>query len=117
MTRTRLIQALQRAWVIAALASLTACVVAPVPPVAPVAPHFVAEGVVIEPPALRTEVIGVAPAPGHFWTGGYWDWVDGRHVWVGGRWQAHRPGYYWEPHAWVRVGAGWNLRGGYWARR
>jgi hypothetical protein len=65
MNSTRLIQALQRGFVLAALASLTACVVAPV------APRLVAEGVVTAPPALQTEVVGATPAPGYLWIGGY----------------------------------------------
>ena len=96
---------------IAVFACISGCVVAPAP-----AP-FVGEVVATPPPVPQAEVIGVAPAPGYIWIGGFWNWVGGRHVWVPGRWEAPRPGYYWEPHAWVHVGNGWHLREGHWARR
>ena len=96
---------------IVAMTALAGCVVAPVQP------RFVGDVVVTAPPAPQVEVMGVAPAPGYIWLGGYWNWVGGRHVWVQGHWEAPRPGYYWEPHVWVHVGNGWHLREGHWARR
>lgn len=92
-----------------ATASLGACVVAPARP-------YYGGGayVTVEPPAPRVEVIGVAPAPGYLWIGGYWGWNGGRHEWVPGRWEAPRPGYRWVPHAWVREGGGWRMHEGHW---
>ena len=66
------------------------------------------------PPAPAREVIGVAPAPGYFWSAGYYGWYGGRYVWVGGRWMAPRPGYAWvQPH-WARGPGGWRFVGGHW---
>jgi hypothetical protein len=72
--------------------------------------------VVVAPPAPVVETIGVAPAPGYVWLGGYWDWVGGRHVWVPGRWAPPRPGYHWVPHGWVHGPEGYRLHPGHWAR-
>jgi len=72
--------------------------------------------VVIAPPAPVVETIGVAPAPGYVWLGGYWDWVGGRHVWVPGHWAAPRPGYHWEAHRWVHGPDGYRLHPGHWVR-
>ena len=91
--------------------SLNGCIVAPVP-----GPYYVGEAVPVAPPPLPQEIIGVAPAVGYIWIGGYWNWVGGRHVWVPGRWEAPRPGYHWVPHRWVQAGPHWRLTGGYWAR-
>ena len=79
-------------------------------------PRYRGEVVTVAPPVVQSEVIGVAPHPGWIYQPGYWDWVGGRHVWVHGAWVAGRPGYRWEPHAWVREGNGWHLREGYWVR-
>ena len=95
-----------------ALASvtLTGCVVAP-------APGYYAGGtVMVAPPAPQVEVVGVAPAPGYVWIGGYWNWVGGRHIWVSGHWTKPRPGHHWVAYEWVRQGDGWRLRPGHWER-
>jgi hypothetical protein len=84
--------------------------------VVPAQPHFVGEVVRDAPPPSQAEVMGVAPAPGYVWIGGYWNWVGGRHTWVTGHWAPPRAGYYWVPHIWIHTGAGWHLREGYWAR-
>jgi hypothetical protein len=86
------------------LSLLGACVVAPAP-----GPY-----VEMAPPPPRVEVVGVAPAPGYFWIGGFWGWEGGRHVWHEGRWEAPRAGYHWAPHAWVREGGGWRQHEGHW---
>jgi hypothetical protein len=108
MNRARGIKAAALALSLAS-AMLTGCVVAP-------APGYYAEGpVMVAPPAPQVEVVGVAPAPGLVWVGGYWNWVDGRHVWVGGRWQAPPRGYHtWVPHRWVAYRGGWRLERGHW---
>lgn len=92
-------------------AALSACVVYP----ARVA--YVGPTVAIAPPAPIVETYGVAPSPGYFWVGGYWNWVGGRHVWVGGHWSAPRPGYRWEGHYWEHGRDGWHLHEGRWVRR
>ncbi len=68
----------------------------------------------VAPPPPRAEVIGVAPYPGYFWIGGYWNWTGHRHDWVGGHWEAPRPGYHWVPRQWSQDRDGWRLHGGRW---
>ena len=92
-----------------ALASLGGCVVAPTRPY-PVAPGYV----VAPPPPVQNEVIGVAPAPGWFWIGGFWGWGGGRYAWHPGHWEAPRPGYRWVPHTWQRGREGWHSHEGHW---
>jgi hypothetical protein len=72
------------------------------------------EPVTAAPPPPQYEVVGVAPAPGYIWIGGFWNWVGGRHVWIGGRWAAGRPGHSWVPHRWYRAGPGWRAAPGHW---
>jgi len=91
-------------------AALAGCVAVPVQR------HYVGGVVMVAPPAARVEVIGVAPAPGYVWLGGYWGWVGGRHVWMQGHWAAPHPGHRWVANQWVRQGDGWRLRRGYWER-
>lgn len=81
-------------------------------------PYVAAGGEVIAtaPPELQPEVVAVAPGPGYFWIGGYWNWYGGRYSWVPGRWEAHRPGYRWAPHQWRRDGNGWRAAPGHWER-
>jgi len=89
---------------------LGGCVVAP-------AQGYYGGGVVtVAPPAPQDVVVGVAPAPGYVWIGGYWDWVGGRYVWHAGSWGPGRAGYHWVPHGWVRAGGGWRMAPGHWAR-
>lgn len=82
--------------------------------VAPVQPYYPGEAVAVAPPPPREEVIGVAPAAGYIWIGGYWGWVGGRHEWVGGHWEAPRAGYRWVPHQWVHEERGWRQHPGHW---
>jgi WXXGXW repeat (2 copies) len=96
-----------------ALASvtLTGCVVAPAPG------YYEGGPVMVAPPPPQVEVVGVAPAPGYVWIGGYWNWVGGRHVWVSGRWDAPPRGYHtWVAHRWVPYRGGYRLAPGHWAR-
>jgi len=98
-----------------AVLSLTSgCVVAVRPAYAPPPPPPTAEvytspaEVVVtqEPPAPYTEVIGVAPAPGYVWVGGYWHWYGSRWVWYRGHYA--RP-----PHGGaVWIGPRYVYRGG-----
>jgi hypothetical protein len=106
------IRAFRAGLIVVALASvsLTACVVT-------ARPAYYGGGVVtVAPPEPQVEVVGVAPAPGYVWFGGYWNWVGGRHVWVGGHWGAGRPGYHWVAHRWVGAGGGYRLAPGHWER-
>lgn len=98
-------------WLIASALALflAGCVVAPAEP-------YYGEPVVVSPPPPRVEVIGVAPAPGYVWIGGYWGWTSGRHQWVPGYWAPPRPGYRWAPHRWERRGPNWHERRGRWER-
>jgi len=68
------------------------------------------------PPAPQYETVGVAPYPGYFWIGGYWNWSGGRYAWVPGRWSAPRPGYHWVGPRWDHVGRGWRQTRGGWRR-
>jgi hypothetical protein len=80
--------------------------------------YYAGPAIAVAPPPPQVDaVVGVAPGPGFFWIGGYWDWVGGRHVWVGGHWQAPRAGYRWEPHAWVHGADGWHAHPGHWVAR
>ena len=89
---------------------LAGCVVTP--------PHayYVGPTIAVAPPPPQAEIVGVAPAPGYVWIGGFWNWVGGRHVWVGGHWEEPRAGYHWVPHRWDRDGNGWRMREGHWER-
>ena len=109
-------------------AALSACVVAPyprrvvysepVPAVEQPVPYAYDSAVVVDvpPPAPYVEVVPAIPFPGAIWIGGYWGWSGGRHNWVPGRWDHPRPGYRWQPHAWVQQGGRWQLHGGGWVR-
>lgn len=67
------------------------------------------------PPAARVEVIGVAPARGYVWVGGYWNWDRRAYVWVPGRWVAPARGYHrWQPGHWVHDRRGWYWIDGRW---
>jgi len=99
---------LLRAAALALAAVLAACVVVPADP------HYGPAPVMVAPPPPQGEVIGVAPAPGYFWIGGYWNWAGGAYAWHPGHWEAHRAGYYWVPHQWVHGGGGWYARPGHW---
>jgi hypothetical protein len=75
-------------------------------------------GVIVDiaPPSPYVEVVPAIPYPGAYWIGGYWGWNGGRHQWVPGRWDRPRPGYAYQPHAWVQHGGRWHLNGGAWVR-
>jgi len=107
----RILKSLSAAAVVVSLA-LGGCVVTPVGPDA-----YVGTAVTLEPPPLRTEVIGVAPGPGYIWTGGYWGWAGARYQWTTGHWLRARPGYYWTRSHWVRGAGGWRRAQGHWQRR
>lgn len=100
---------------LAATGFLGACMVVPVDRAGyPVASS---DEVLLAPPPPQYEVVGLAPAPGLIWIGGYWGWTGGRHLWTPGRWTAPRPGYLWSPHRWQRGARGWRESPGHWRRR
>jgi hypothetical protein len=106
---------------VALAAALSGCVVAPAPyyqqpAYGPAGGAVYGDVVTMAPPAPYVETIGVAPAVGYVWFGGYWNWAGGRHVWVPGYWGPGRPGHAWVPHQWVREGGGWRLNAGHWQR-
>lgn len=96
--------------------ALAGCVVAPAPYAAQPYGGYGYTVVETAPPPLRTEVVGVAPAPGYFWISGFWTWFGGRYVWERGHWEAPRAGYRWVPHQWERHGPGWRANPGHWER-
>jgi hypothetical protein len=96
---------------LAACCALAACVVEPVGP-----GRVYVGPAIAPPPPLGGEVIGIAPAPGYVWSGGYWNWVGSRYVWVGGYWMRPRPGYYWVRPHWARGRGGWRFEPGHWRR-
>ena len=53
--------------------ALGGCVVAE-----PQGPYYASEVVTLAPPPPREEIIGVAPAVGYVWIGGYWGWTGGQ---------------------------------------
>jgi len=67
------------------------------------------------PPALRHEVIGVAPGAESVWISGYWTHTHNRWVWLPGHWEARpRAGATWAPGYWQHTTSGWVWRSGHW---
>ena len=66
------------------------------------------------PPAPVVEEIGMAPAPGFIWIGGYWGW-NGRWMWQSGHWgrPPHRGALWIGPRYAIRGGRHVFIRG-YW---
>lgn len=66
------------------------------------------------PPAIRVEIIGVAPSPRHVWIEGYWRW-DGRWVWIPGYWvESPHEHSEWERGHWRETRRGWIRIEGRW---
>jgi hypothetical protein len=68
------------------------------------------------PPADQVDtVVGVAPAPGFVWVGGFYGWGGGRWVWHAGYWgRPPHPGAVWvHPYYAYRGGRHYYVRG-YW---
>jgi len=95
--------------VLLCFAMLSGCIVAPAQP-----GYYGEQVVAVAPPPPREEVIGIAPAAGYFWIGGYWGWAGGRHEWVAGHWEAPRNGQRWVPHEWRHEEHGWRQHPGHW---
>lgn len=67
------------------------------------------------PPAMRVEVVGVAPGPRYVWVPGYWNWDRRAYVWMPGRWVVPARGYrVWRPGHWVQDRRGWYWVEGRW---
>jgi hypothetical protein len=67
------------------------------------------------PPAAIYEAVPVAPGPGYFWVGGFWQWNGYRYAWTRGHY-AYRPyaGAAWHAGHWVNGRRGWSWRAGQW---
>jgi hypothetical protein len=69
----------------------------------------------VAPPALRHEVVPMAPSPRHQWIAGYWGWRGGAHLWIGGHWALPPgPGYAWEPSRWEEANGAQMFYDGHW---
>ncbi|MBC7604268.1 MAG: thrombospondin type 3 repeat-containing protein [Ramlibacter sp.] len=53
---------------------------------------------------------------GYIWVAGHQQWTGHRYVWVAGHYLRERPGYFYEPTAWVQNGERWGYRPGHWGR-
>jgi len=92
--------------VIALSAGINACIPPP-----PVGVAYVRRA----PPAVRVEVRGVAPGPGHIWVAGYYRWDSGDYVWVPGHWEARpRARARWVEGHWRHTRHGWYWVEGHW---
>jgi len=67
------------------------------------------------PPAPIYEAVPVAPGPGYYWVGGFWQWNGYRYAWVPGRY-SYRPyaGAAWHAGHWTNGRRGWYWRAGHW---
>ena len=93
--------------------ALTAALMLAMLPLAANAAVFVS--VAIAPPELPVYVAPPMPAPGYFWTPGYWAYGEGDYYWVPGTWVlAPAPGLLWTPGYWGWSGGLYAWHGGYW---
>lgn len=68
----------------------------------------------VAPPSGSWEAMP-APANGHVWSGGYYEWKDDHYVWKAGEWVLAKPGMEYRQHKWVQRADGkWVLTGGDW---
>ena len=67
------------------------------------------------PPPLPEYEQPAIPAPGYYWTPGYWAWNNDDYYWVPGGWvEPPQPGLLWTPGYWAFVGGLYAFRPGYW---
>lgn len=82
------------------------------PAAAPKASEVVA--VDVAPPSGNWEAMQ-APANGHIWSAGYYEWKDARYAWKPGEWILDKPGMDYRQHKWVQRADGkYILTGGDW---
>lgn len=84
---------------------------------------FAQARIVVQSPSIRVEIAPPAPiveapppppSPQHVWTGGYWEFRDGRYVWAPGSYVvAPQPAARWFPARWVAREGGWYFEPGH----
>jgi hypothetical protein len=97
------------------LRGVTAALALAVLPLAANAGVFIGVSVNVAPPALPVYVAPPMPAPGYFWTPGYWAYGEGGYYWVPGTWvMAPAVGLLWTPGYWGWGGGAYAWHAGYW---